>query len=181
MEPGAVMRASKAKLLTASLLCLAGFAQEPTVYKGKEENLPKEVAPQPVLFNHARHASAGILCLDCHPGAGKQERATLPQADKCMLCHQSVMPESEEIKKVRAAHEAGKEIEWVRVYDLPGFVFFSHANHVKGGVECQTCHGPVQQRAVLAKEVSTSMTACMNCHAAREAPNDCHFCHSLGQ
>jgi hypothetical protein len=175
------MRFWKAILLTAPFLILASFGQEATVYKGKEENLPREVPPQPVLFNHARHAAAGILCLDCHPGANKQERATLPQTDKCMLCHQSVMPESEQVKKVRAAHDANEQLEWVRVYEVPGFVFFSHVNHVKGGVDCETCHGPVQTRQVLAKEVSTSMTTCMNCHAAKEVPNHCHFCHSLGQ
>ena len=175
------MRKWKAISFSAALLCLAAFAQEAPVYKGKEENLPRQVDTQPVLFNHARHADAGILCLDCHPGANKQERATLPQPGNCMLCHQSITPDNEEVKKVRALNEANETIDWVRVYKVPGFVFFSHANHVNGGVECETCHGPVQQRQVLAKEVSTSMTTCMNCHAAREVPNHCHFCHSLGQ
>jgi hypothetical protein len=175
------MRNWKAISLAAALLCLTAAAQEAPVYKGKEENLPQQVDPQPILFSHARHAAAGIVCLDCHPGANKQERATLPQTDKCMLCHQSVTPESEEIKKVRAAHEANEPLDWVRVYKVPGFVFFSHVNHVKAGVECETCHGPVEQRQVLAKEVSTSMTTCMNCHAAKQVANHCHFCHSLGQ
>jgi hypothetical protein len=168
-------------LACAALFCQASFAQEPTVYKGKEENLPKEVAPQPVPFSHEKHVGAGIQCLDCHPGANKKERAGLPDAGQCMLCHQSIKTDSPAIAKLKAAQESGEKIQWVRVYEVPDFVFFSHANHVKGGVECAACHGPVGQRQVLAKEVSTSMTNCMNCHAARQVDNHCHFCHSLGQ
>ena len=175
------MRVRKAISLSLTMFCLAALGQDAPVYKGKEEKLPKEVAPQPVLFNHAKHAAAGIQCPDCHAGAGKQERAGLPQAGQCMLCHQTIAAESEEIKKLATLQKTGEKIAWVRVYEVPGFVFFSHANHVTAGVECATCHGPVEQRQVLAKEVSTSMTTCMNCHAARQVPNHCHFCHSLGQ
>ena len=170
-------------LLSAFLLCgLPSLAQEePTAYQGKEEKLPQPVAPQPVPFNHEKHVSSGITCLDCHAGADKKERAGLPQAEQCMLCHETISADTPSIVKLKAIQEAGEKINWVRVYEVPDFVFFSHANHVKGGVECATCHGPVEQRAVLAKEVSTSMISCMNCHAAREVPNHCHFCHSLGQ
>jgi hypothetical protein len=165
----------------AFLCCLPGAAQETTVYKGKEENLPKEVAPQPVPFSHEKHVSQGIKCLDCHAGANKKERAGLPDASQCMLCHQAIKSDSPAIVKLKAAQESGEKIQWVRVYEVPDFVFFSHASHVNGGVACETCHGPVAQRSVLAKEVSTSMTTCMNCHAARKVDNHCHFCHSLGQ
>lgn len=175
------MRIRNVVLLSLTLFCLASPAQDAPVYKGKEEKLPQEVAPQPLPFSHEKHVGAGITCLDCHPGAGKQERAGLPQADQCMLCHQAIAAESEPIKKLKALHEANEKIPWVPVYQVPDFVFFSHVNHVKGGIECETCHGPVQKRQVLAKEVSTSMTTCMNCHAARQVPVHCYFCHSLGQ
>jgi hypothetical protein len=69
----------------------------------------------------------------------------------------------------------------VRVYQTPDFVFFSHKNHLKAGETCETCHGPVATREVLAKEVSTNMTACMNCHVQRGATTECFFCHELGQ
>jgi len=175
------MRIRTVVLLSGTLFCQASLSQEAPVYKGKEEKLPHEVAPQPVPFSHEKHVSAGITCLDCHPGAGKMERAGLPDAGQCMLCHQSIKTESPAIVKLKAMQEAGEKVEWVRVYNVPDFVFFSHANHVKGGVECGTCHGPVAQRQVLAKEVATSMTSCMNCHAVRKVDNHCHFCHSLGQ
>jgi Cytochrome c3/Cytochrome c7 and related cytochrome c len=175
------MRIWKAIFLSAALLTLPSFGQQPIVYKGKDEKLPQQVAPQPILFSHLRHTAAGIKCLDCHPGADKRERAGLPQADQCMLCHQTIAADSAQIKKLAEKQKANEKIDWVRVYHVPGFVFFSHVNHTKAGLECETCHGPVQQRQVLAKEVSTSMTTCMNCHAARQVPNHCQFCHSLGQ
>jgi hypothetical protein len=78
-------------------------------------------------------------------------------------------------------HKSGKSPEWVRVYKVPDFVFFNHSSHVKAQVECQTCHGPIETRDVLAREVSTSMTTCMDCHVGRNVSNECNMCHDLGQ
>ncbi len=166
--------------LAALALALSVSGQTPQLYKGREENLPKSVAPQPVPFSHKQHASAGAECTDCHATAAAKDRAGLPQAGRCMLCHRAVKTDSPHIQKLARIQESGKKIDWVRVYHVPEFVFFSHANHLKAGEKCETCHGPVAERDILAKEVSTSMTACMNCHAAREVSNECHFCHSLG-
>lgn len=167
--------------LILTILLAAALALAQQAYKGKQETLPQTVAPQPVRFNHQLHTSKGVKCLDCHPGANTQERATLPQADQCMLCHQSIATDNEQIKKLAEIQKNKEPIQWVRVYEVPDFVFFSHVNHTKAGLACDTCHGPVETREVLAKEVSTSMTNCMNCHAAKQVDNHCHFCHSLGQ
>ena len=98
-----------------------------------------------------------------------------------MACHQTVRAGSPPIAKLRQFHESGMSIPWVRVYRLPEFVFFSHAKHLKGAVRCADCHGPVEERDVVAKEVSTSMTTCMNCHVERRVRVDCGVCHLLGQ
>ena len=98
-----------------------------------------------------------------------------------MACHQTIKARSREIKKLAAAHSRGEKVPWVRVYRIPDFVFFSHVVHTKSGAKCQDCHGPVEKRDRLAKEVSTSMVACMNCHAAKKAPTGCSICHQLGQ
>jgi hypothetical protein len=87
--------------------------------------------------------------------------------------------ESPEIRQLAEVHKRGERVQWVRVYSVPDYVFFSHASHLKAGEQCITCHGPVEERDVLAKEVSTSMVACMNCHAKRKASNDCVLCHQL--
>jgi len=163
-------------VLLAALLS----AQTTPVYRGKEEKLPLAVAPQPIAFSHRQHAELGMKCADCHPGAAKSERAGLPGAAACQVCHRAIRSDSPEVRKLAPFLEASGRIPWVRVYRVPEFVFFSHASHVGAGLACESCHGEVSKRDVLAKEVSTSMTACMNCHAARRVSNDCHFCHALG-
>jgi predicted CXXCH cytochrome family protein len=131
-------------------------------YKGIEEKLPAAVAPQPVAFSHKAHAAN--RCVMCHTGALKAARAGLPGATQCRTCH---------------PQRSAQPIEWVRVYQLPGYVFFRHDVHAKVG--CAGCHGPVQTREVLAKEVSTSMTFCVGCHQERKASTGCSVCHEIGQ
>jgi quinoprotein glucose dehydrogenase len=131
-------------------------------YKGAEEKLPVTVAPQPVSFSHKAHAAT--RCVTCHTTALKAAKATIPELRQCRTCH---------------TERSAEPVQWVRVYEVPGFVFFRHDVHASVG--CAECHGPVQTRDVLAKEVSTSMTACVNCHAQRRASTACNVCHELGQ
>ena len=140
---------------------------------------PKPVAPQPVAFSHRLHAEkAGLACLACHDGATKQDAATLPQAPTCLLCHTSIIPDSPEVAKLRAAPDG--RIAWARVYPLPHYVFFGHREHLAKGATCAECHGPVETRDALRKEVSTGMNACLACHRRTQAPVHCAACHTLG-
>jgi hypothetical protein len=134
-------------------------------YKGSVEKLPVAVAPQPLPFSHRVHAAAGLKCTGCHTAATTDIRAGLPQPAKCTPCHQ----------------DRTQPVNWVRIYKLPDFVFFSHAKHATAGISCAECHGPVQTRDVLAKEKSTSMVACLDCHRAKNAATACNVCHDLGQ
>lgn len=136
---------------------------------------------QPIPFSHKQHAGAGLKCFDCHGGAKENERAGLPAAQKCMLCHASIKADAPAIRKVAEAAKAGEKIAWVRLYKVPDYVFFNHANHLKGGVECVSCHGPVATRDVLAAEVSTKMQGCVTCHRQRQVSTECSLCHQLGQ
>jgi hypothetical protein len=136
-------------------------------YAGAAEKLPMKVAAQPAAFSHKTHARL-MKCLDCHAGATSAEQAGFPAITNCRRCHE------QQFRNV-------KELSWTRVYEVPDFVFFSHATHAKAGAQCSTCHGPVEQRDVLAKEVSTSMTSCIPCHRERKARVDCAACHHLGQ
>jgi outer membrane protein assembly factor BamB len=150
-------------------------------YRSAEEKLPVPVGPQPVLFSHRVHAERGITCQNCHTTAGRSARAGIPDAAQCMTCHRTVQRDAPAIAAVRDHAQQRRPIPWLRVYKLPDFVFFSHERHVKAGTACAECHGPVQTRDVLAKEVSTSMTACMSCHVRKKASTDCSVCHELGQ
>ena len=150
-------------------------------YRGIEEKLPRAVAPQPIPFSHKQHASAGISCNDCHRGAEKRDRAGLPDSEQCMLCHRTIKTDSPAVGKLAQLHRGGKPLDWVRIYRVPDFVFFSHRSHAGAGTGCADCHGPVEQRERLLKEVSTSMTMCMDCHKRKNASRNCHLCHELGQ
>ena len=97
-----------------------------------------------------------------------------------MQCHLAIAADKPAVRQL-AALPAGSKIRWRRAYQVPDFVFFSHAEHANAQLACADCHGPVQERRVLMQEVSTNMVACMNCHAQRQVSNECFLCHDLGQ
>lgn len=133
---------------------------------------------QPIPFSHKTHAEAAKLaCKDCHTMPGSGDRAGIPATVKCMACHVSVKADSPAIAKLAEVHKAKRPVNWKRVYEIPGYVFFSHKVHTEGGATCASCHGPVAERDVLTKEVETSMGACMTCHVKYKAPNECTSCH----
>jgi hypothetical protein len=121
---------------------------------------------QPIAFSHKLHAGMyEIQCQYCHTGVERWKSATIPSVNVCMNCHNSIKTESEEIKKLYTAIETNKPIEWVRVHNLPDLAYFNHAQHVKvGGVQCQTCHGAIQEMEVVQQHSTLTMGWCINCH-----------------
>ena len=71
----------------------------------------------------------------------------------------------------------GRPVPWVRVYEIPSYVSFSHKAHLEAGATCQTCHGPVAEHERVARETDLSMTGCMDCHRANKASLSCTYCH----
>ncbi len=58
-----------------------------------------------------------------------------------------------------------KPVEWVRVHNLPDFAYFNHSQHVSvAGIECQTCHGPVEEMEIMSQYSPLTMGWCVNCH-----------------
>ena len=101
---------------------------------------------QPIPYSHRLHAGElKIPCLYCHSGAEKSKHASIPALNVCMNCHRVVKTDSPYIKQITQAYVEGKPIEWVRVHELPDYVYFPHKRHVAKGVSCQTCHGQVQE------------------------------------
>jgi hypothetical protein len=105
-----------------------------------------------------------------------------------MGCHGVTKVDSPEIQKLAALYESGESIEWRRVHALPDHTYFDHRPHVNAGVECQTCHGEIQEMVVVAQRMSMRMSNCLECHRnARQAvPEDssievasenCWTCH----
>lgn len=56
-------------------------------------------------------------------------------------------------------------VEWVRIHNLPDFAYFNHSQHVSvAGVECQTCHGPVEEMEIMYQYSPLTMGWCIDCH-----------------
>lgn len=158
-----------AGVLVASLTLIR--AQSPVV----EEKPPP---PQPIPFSHKAHAAAALKCLDCHSIRKPGFAAGYPREDTCMACHVSIKAATPAVRKLAEYHRNRRPVPWVKIYRLPDYVWFSHqSHHQEAGVGCEVCHGPVAEREVITKEKPTSMASCMDCHAARAAPNECNFCH----
>lgn len=161
---GRRLRWPKAALAAAGVLLLAAGS------RGQQRE-------QPVPYSHKLHLALGLQCASCHPNADPGEYMGFPAESFCMGCHQAIKADSPHIEKLAAAARDGKPMPWVRVYQLPPRVYFSHRVHTAAGTTCETCHGPVRERDVMTREVAHDMKACMACHAAAKARNDCGACH----
>lgn len=120
---------------------------------------------QPVAYSHAVHAGHyEIDCQYCHFGAEKGRHAGVPPLSVCMNCHTQVKTDSPEIQKLAKAWQEQKPIQWVRVHRLPDHAFFNHSSHVTAGLQCQECHGPVQEMVRVEQVQDMSMGWCLDCH-----------------
>src|ERR1043165_3864326 len=94
---------------------------------------------QPVQFSHKHHVSDdGIDCRYCHTSVENSSFAGIPSTKICMNCHTQIWADSPMLEPVRASFRTGKSLEWTRVHNLPGFVYFDHSIHVNKGVGCST-------------------------------------------
>lgn len=125
---------------------------------------------QPVKFSHERHVGGnGIDCRYCHTSVERSRFAGIPPVKTCMNCHAVLSATSPDLEPVRDAFENSRALAWVRVHDLPDFVHFDHSIHVKKGVGCTTCHGPVDRMPLVRQHASLQMEWCLECHRAPEA------------
>jgi len=146
---------------------------------------------QPIHYSHKIHSGANqIECQYCHSSAKKSKHSGIPSLNVCMNCHQNIAEYNgeedlekgytkefytNEIKKLYKAvgwDENSQSytgdtqpVKWVRIHNLPDFVYFNHAQHVNvAGVDCKTCHGPVEEMEILYQHSSLTMGWCINCH-----------------
>ena len=146
---------------------------------------------QPIHYSHKIHAGANqIECKYCHSSARVSKHSGIPSLNVCMNCHQNIAEYNgeedfengytkdfytKEIKKLYTAVGWDEEnqrytgetkpVKWVRIHNLPDFVYFNHAQHVEvGEIECQKCHGPVEEMEIMYQHSSLTMGWCINCH-----------------
>ena len=147
---------------------------------------------QPIHYSHKIHAGEnGIDCKYCHSSARTSKHAGIPSLNVCMNCHKNIAAfegdkdstyveytkefYTAEIQKLYKAVGWDKDkqaytgktepVKWVRIHNLPDFVYFNHSQHVTvAGIECQKCHGPVQTYEIQKQFAPLTMGWCINCH-----------------
>jgi len=170
-------------LLLASGYFVYGYFMQVGVNQGYEP-------VQPIHFSHKIHAGDnGVDCKYCHSSARVSKTSGIPSLNVCMNCHKSIYEVAEttgnvdyskdfydgEIKKLYNAvgwDDANqkytgetKPVKWVRIHKLPDFAYFNHSQHVSvAGIECQTCHGPVEEMEIVSQHAPLTMGWCINCH-----------------
>ena len=149
---------------------------------------------QPIAFSHKHHAGLyQIDCQFCHTGTDRAPAAGVPSVQLCMGCHEQFPPsydaEFEGIRVLKDHWERKQPIEWAQIHRLPEHVQFRHNRHIAAGVECQRCHGAVEEMDKVYMTEDTvhwpwllpskklEMGWCIQCHRENGASQDCYQCH----
>lgn len=150
-------------LLLSSTAVVQDFQFDPDTLNGWNRG-----PAQPVFFSHRRHVGAfEIDCLYCHTNTDRSPIAPMPSLDVCIGCHRIVKAASPEIEKLRGYLERDEAVPWERVYKLADFVQFNHARHLQAELECQECHGTVEEMDVIYQDAPLTMGWCLSCHRQR--------------
>jgi hypothetical protein len=141
-------------------------------FAGSPETTDVGYSPrQPVSYSHQVHAGKmGLDCRYCHTTVEHAAFAAVPATAFCMNCHKEIAANVDTTKLIRESMETGKPVPWVRVHDLPDYVYFDHRAHVGRGVGCVSCHGRVDQMEQVYQVKTLSMGWCLECHR-NPAPN----------
>ena len=160
---------SRASVIIALVVLVAFAWVAGEVYRSgytTDVNVPRE---QPIPFSHEHHVNGlGISCGYCHTSVTVSSFAGIPPTHTCMTCHSQIWNTSPMLQPVRTSYQTMKPLEWVRVHDLPDFVYFNHAIHINKGVGCETCHGRVDQMPLTWRVNTLHMAWCLDCHRAPE-------------
>ena len=144
---------------------------------------------QPIHYSHKIHAGDNqIDCNYCHSSARVSKHSGIPSLNVCMNCHKTIYEytgetteeyskefydaEIQKLYKAVGWDDEAQEytgvtypVKWVRIHNLPDFAYFNHSQHVSvAGIECQTCHGPVEEMEILYQHSPLTMGWCINCH-----------------
>jgi len=122
-------------------------------------------AEQPVPFSHKHHVQGlGLQCQYCHTTVEKSSYAGIPPTKTCINCHAQIWTNAQLLQPVRESWASGQSIPWVRVHDLPDFVYFNHSIHVNKSIGCASCHERVDQMPLMYAQNTLQMEWCLDCH-----------------
>ena len=155
------------KLSLAGLLIVVGSLIFTAILVARSNYVTRahEYVEQPVQFSHRHHVKDdGIDCRYCHTSVETSPFAGIPPTKTCMNCHSQIWSQAPILEPIRASYREDKPMRWVRVHDLPDFVYFNHSIHVKKGMGCETCHGRIDEMPLTLQENTLQMEWCINCH-----------------
>jgi Cytochrome c7 and related cytochrome c len=134
---------------------------------------------QPIAFSHRIHAGVkAIPCRFCHLYAERSIFPGMPTEKKCFYCHKYIITHHPEILKARHYFDTNTPMPWKKVVYLPEYVVFRHQRHVRRGIKCQVCHGPIQTMDRLPRR-RFKMGFCVACHRREKVNTDCWLsCHN---
>ena len=122
-------------------------------------------ADQPIPFSHKHHVEGlGLQCQYCHGTVEVSSYAGIPPTKTCINCHSQIWTNAALLEPVRQSWATGASIQWIKVHDLPDYVYFNHEIHVNKGIGCASCHGRVDQMPLMYMENTLQMEWCLNCH-----------------
>lgn len=163
-------------LALAAALCVASGLMAYAYFHSTYWNRIGLAPLQPVLFSHRHHAGElRIDCRNCHATVETAAFAGMPSTQTCLTCHSQIFTHTTMIQPLVQSAVLNRPLQWNRVNQLPGHVFFDHSIHVAKGVACVTCHGEVGNMALMAKGEPLTMRWCLDCHrdpAPRLSPPD---------
>ncbi|HEY4761944.1 MAG TPA: cytochrome c3 family protein [Thermoguttaceae bacterium] len=153
-------------LAGAVLVIVPVYAIGLIYYAGSPQTTDVGYSPQqPVPYSHAMHAGElGIDCRYCHNTVEHAAFAAIPPTATCLNCHATITPDSAKLLAIRESAATGNPVRWVKVHDLPDYVYFNHSAHVARGVGCYDCHGRVDRMEQVTQVHTLSMSWCLECH-----------------
>ena len=124
---------------------------------------------QPIAYSHKLHAGEYQMeCLYCHFGAEKSRHAGIPPLNVCMNCHREIDKQTRGLSRLKEAYAQDRPVRWIKIHNLPDFVYFSHRQHMgpgaTGDLVCQDCHGPVETMERVRQHAPLTMGWCLECH-----------------
>lgn len=156
---------SKGSIFAVLAIVASAGALLPVLQRSDFVTTANTFRDQPVQFSHQHHVGGiGIDCRYCHTSVEVSSSAGIPPTKTCINCHSQIWSTSPYLEPVRASFRDDKPLKWVRVHDLPDFVYFNHSIHVKKGIGCETCHGRVDKMPLMKQQNSLQMEWCINCH-----------------
>jgi hypothetical protein len=156
---------ARASLVLAGLIVIALGVTLNSLQRSPWVTRQGQRPDQPVPFSHKHHVEGlGLQCQYCHTSVEKSSYAGIPPTKTCMNCHSQIWTNAQLLEPVRQSWATGASIQWIKVHDLPDYVYFNHEIHVNKGIGCASCHGRVDEMPLMYEQNSLQMEWCLNCH-----------------